>query len=71
MLMRGEKTLKFTRKLFKQVALQADHNGQDVGIFLSGRDRILVVKGYMDSLAAQFGNGTALADEGYELRHRS
>lgn len=50
----------------RQVALHADHDGRDVGIFLAGSDRILVVKGYMDSLAAQFGNGTPLADEGYE-----
>ncbi|MBU8871714.1 MAG: hypothetical protein KOO60_12680 [Gemmatimonadales bacterium] len=50
----------------KQVALHAPHDGRDVGIFLSGTGRVLVVKGYMDSLAAQFGNGTALADEGYE-----
>ncbi len=50
----------------KQMELQADHKGSDVGIFLSGPGRVLVVKGYMDSLAAQFGNGTALADEGYE-----
>ena len=48
------------------MALHAPHDGRDVGIFLAGPDRILVVKGYMDSLAAQFGNGTALADEGYE-----
>ena len=50
----------------RQVALHAPHDGRDVGIFLSGTDRVLVVKGYMDSLAAQFGNGTALMDEGYE-----
>ena len=37
-----------------------------MGIFLAGPDRILVIQGYMDSLAAQFGNGTAVADEGYE-----
>lgn len=50
----------------EQVALHADHDGRDVGIFLSGADRILVVMGYMDSLAAQFGNGTPMADEGDE-----
>lgn len=50
----------------RQVALHADHDARDVGIFLSGEDRILVIKGYMDSLAAQFGNGTALSDEGHE-----
>lgn len=50
----------------RQVALHAPHDGRDVGIFLSGTDRVLVVLGYMDSLAAQFGNGTALMDEGYE-----
>ena len=50
----------------RQVALHAPHDGRDVGIFLSGTDRILVVLGYMDSLAAQFGNGTALMDEVYE-----
>jgi len=50
----------------EQVALHADHDARDVGIFLSGANRVLVVKGYMDSLAAQFGNGTPMADEGYE-----
>jgi hypothetical protein len=50
----------------RQVAMHADHDARDVGIFLSGSNRVLVVKGYMDSLAAQFGNGTALSDEGYE-----
>lgn len=49
-----------------QAALHAEHDGREVGIFLAGPDRILVVQGYMDSLAAQFGNGTAVADEGYE-----
>jgi hypothetical protein len=47
----------------KQVTLEADQDGQRVGIFLAGEKRILVVRGYMDSLAAQFGNGTTLSDE--------
>lgn len=50
----------------RQAALHADHDARDVGIFLAGNDRVLVVLGYLDSLAAQFGNGTAVADEGAE-----
>lgn len=50
----------------RQAALHADHDARDVGIFLAGNDRILVVLGYLDSLAAQFGNGTAVAEEGHE-----
>ncbi len=45
-----------------QTALHAPHDIQKVGVFFAGTDRVLVVKGYMDSLAAQFGNGTALED---------
>ncbi|MFC1572652.1 hypothetical protein ACFL6M_03535 [Candidatus Eisenbacteria bacterium] len=47
----------------RQVALEAPHDGQSVGIFLSGPDRILVVKGYFESLAAQFGNGATFTGE--------
>jgi hypothetical protein len=47
----------------RQVALRAPHDGQTVGIFLSGSDRILVVKGYFESLAAQFGNGATFSGE--------
>lgn len=50
----------------RQVALHADHDASRVGIFLCGPDRILVVKGYLDSVTAQFGNGTALTAEGEE-----
>ncbi|MCP4572786.1 MAG: hypothetical protein GY838_10580 [bacterium] len=47
----------------RQMALRAPHDGRDVGIFLSGEDRIIVVKGYFESLAAQFGNGATFAGE--------
>ena len=52
----------------RQVALHAPHDARDVGIFLSGRDRVLVIKGYMDSLAAQFGNGATFAGEDGEAQ---
>jgi len=45
----------------RQVAFDAPHEGQDVGVFLSGPDHVLVVKGYFESLAAQFGNGSTLS----------
>ena len=47
----------------RQVALRAPHDGQKVGVFLSGSERILVVKGYLESLAAQFGNGATFSGE--------
>ena len=47
----------------RQVALEAPHDGRYVGIFLSGPERILVVKGYMESLAAQFGNGATFSGD--------
>lgn len=50
----------------RQEAFDAPHDGQDVGIFLSGSDRVLVVKGYFESLAAQFGNGATFSPEGEE-----
>jgi len=33
------------------------------GIFFVGKDRIVVVKGYMESLAAQFGSSSTLSSE--------
>jgi hypothetical protein len=51
----------------RQVALRAPHDGRNVGIFLAGADRILVVKGYFESLAAQFGNGATFAGEDGEV----
>ena len=47
----------------RQVALAAPQDGMKVGMFLSGADRVLVVKGYLESLAAQFGNGSTFAGE--------
>lgn len=51
----------------RQVALRAPHEGQRVGIFLSGSDRILVVKGFFESLAAQFGNGATFSGDDEEV----
>ncbi len=45
----------------QQVALKAPHDGQSVGVFLSGADHVLVLKGYFESLAAQFGNGATFS----------
>ena len=47
----------------KQVGFEAPHEGQDVGVFLSGPDHVLVVLGYFESLAAQFGNGATFSGE--------
>jgi len=54
-------------KFVRQAALRAPHDGRRVGIFLSGPDRILVVKGYFESLAAQFGNGATFAGDDGEV----
>lgn len=51
----------------RQMALRAPHDAQRVGIFLSGQDRIIVVKGFFESLAAQFGNGATFSGEDGEV----
>lgn len=47
----------------EQVALQAPHRATEVGITLAGPDRVLVLEGYFESLAAQFGNGSTYGGE--------
>jgi len=47
----------------KQVELNGPGDALKDGIFFVGDDRIVVIKGYMESLAAQFGSGTTAADD--------
>ncbi len=47
----------------KQVELRGPGDAVRDGIFFAGEDRIVVVKGYMESLGAQFGSGTTAADD--------
>ena len=50
----------------RQVAFAAPHDGQAVGVFLSGPDHVIVVKGYFESLAAQFGTGATFSGDDEE-----
>ena len=59
----------FDRKgsFIKQVEIQGPGDPLKDGIFFVGKDRLVVVKGYMESLAAQFGSGTTASEgEGEE-----
>ena len=47
----------------KQMELRGPGNALKDGIFFAGPDRILVVKGYMDSLMTKFGGGTRPTDD--------
>ncbi len=47
----------------KQVELRGPGDAVRDGIFFAGDDRIVVVKGYMESLGAQFGSGTMASGE--------
>jgi len=48
----------------KQVELHGPGDALKDGIFFVGDDRVVVVKGYMESLAAQFGSGTTASEDG-------
>jgi hypothetical protein len=52
-----------------QVALEAPHEGRRVGIVPVGRDRIVVIKGYLESLASQFGAGATFNQEDGDWEH--
>jgi hypothetical protein len=50
----------------KRVSLGCEGNGYDDCLFFLGQNRFLLVKGYADALAAQFGRGTVAVGEGEE-----
>jgi len=50
-------------EFIKQVELRGPGDPLSDGIFFTGEDRVVVVKGYMESLAAQFGSGTTVTEE--------
>ncbi len=50
----------------RQVAVPCEGDGVDDALFFIGRDTVVLVKGYLDSLAAQFGRGTAFSADGEE-----
>ncbi len=47
----------------KQVAVACEGNSLWDGIFFADPDRVVVVKGFTDAVAAQFGRGARLSDE--------
>ncbi len=52
----------FTRR----VAVECEGHGVNDALFFLGDDRVILVKGYLDALAAQFGGGTALSGDDEE-----
>lgn len=50
-------------EFIRRVSLKAPHDGHRVGIVPVATDRFVVIRGYLESLASQFGNG-ATFDEG-------
>jgi hypothetical protein len=47
----------------RQVALAAPHDAAQVGIVLAHGNRVIVIEGFMESLASQFGNGAIFNGE--------
>lgn len=50
----------------RQVAFACDGDGMRDGIFFLGDDRVVVVKGYLDAVAAQYGDGARLSGDDQE-----
>ena len=50
----------------RQVSVTCEGNGVDDALFFVGNGQVILVKGYLDALAAQFGRGTALTAEDEE-----
>ncbi len=50
----------------RQVAFRCDGDGMRDGIFFVGGDRVVVVKGYLDAVAAQYGQGARLSGDDEE-----
>jgi hypothetical protein len=53
-------------EFIKQMELRGPGDSLTDGMFFVGDDRLLVVKGYMESLGAQFGSGTVASEEDEE-----
>ncbi len=51
----------------KQVAVACEGDGVDDALFFLANDQVVLVKGYIDALAAQFGRGTSFGGEDEEL----
>jgi len=50
----------------RQVAFECEGDGIRDGIFFAGDNRVLVVRGYLDAVAAQYGSGTRLSGDDSE-----
>lgn len=47
----------------RQVALVAPHEGDQVGIVFAGGNRVIVIRGFLESLTSQFSNGASFSGE--------
>ena len=50
----------------KQVAVECEGHGTNDALFFVGGDHVVLIKGYLDALAAQFGRGTSFSDDDEE-----
>jgi len=50
----------------KQVSVACDGNPMSDGLFIINEDRAVMVRGYLDALAAQFGRGVTFTEDGEE-----
>jgi hypothetical protein len=49
-------------EFLRQVALACPGDGRSDGVFFAGMDRVIVVNGYVDAVAAQYARGTRLSE---------
>jgi len=50
----------------KQVSVECNGNPMSDGLFIINEDRAVMVRGYLDALAAQFGRGVTFTEDGEE-----
>jgi hypothetical protein len=54
--------------LVKEVAVECEGDGTHDALFFPTGDTVVLVRGYLDALAAMFGRGTPISEEGEEAR---
>lgn len=54
--------------LVKEVAVECEGDGTHDALFFPAGDTVVLVRGYLDALAAMFGRGTPISEEGEEAR---
>lgn len=52
----------------KEVAVECEGDGDHDALFFTGPNTVVLVKGYLEALAAMFGRGTPISEEGEEAQ---